>query len=152
MRNLLAIALVLVCGIAFTATACRTGGVGGMVEGDTYKTEGWLNNDTYQIVTIGVAKKTLTNKWARRASSKRAAILNAHYQVIEKFKGSTIEGAAGMKDFEMTGIAVAQQLKATVKTGTVKRVTWNDNDDCEILYVIRQKGLKKQVSAAQWSK
>ena len=146
------IALILVFGIAFAFTSCGTRNMTVGIEGETYKTEGWVNNDTYQIVTIGVAKKTLTNKWARRASSKRAAILNAHYQVIEKFKGSTIEGAAGMKDFEMTGIAVAQQLKATVKTGTVKRVTFNDNDDCEILYVIRQKGLKKQVSAAQWGK
>ncbi len=61
----------------------------------------------------------LKTKTARRESAKRAAILNAQYQVLEKFKGSKIEGAAGMSDFENTGIAIAQEIQGVVKGGSV---------------------------------
>ena len=93
----------------------RRSKIGGTVEGETFTTEGWIDDDTFRIAAAGVPTKTLTNKVQRKEASKRAAILNAQYQVIEKFKGSKIEGASGMENFEMTGIAVAQELKAVCK-------------------------------------
>lgn len=50
----------------------------------------------------------------------------------------------------MTGIAVAQELKAIAKGGSVKKVTWDEEQNCEIIYVVHAKGLKKKVSAAKW--
>lgn len=143
--------MIFLFGIALSVTSCQTGGPQHTVEGKEYITEGWLDDDTFQLQAAGAPTKTLTNKVARRESSKRAAILNAQYQVIEKFKGSQIEGAAGMQNFEMTGIAVAQQLKAFIKAGSTKSVVWDDEDNCSIIYVVRQRGLKKQVSAAKWT-
>ena len=77
-------------------------------------------------------------------------MLNAQYQVLEKFKGSSIEGASGMSDFESTGIAIAQEVDGIVKGGSVFSATWDEEDNCEIIYEVKAKGLKKKVEAASW--
>ncbi len=149
MKKILIFGLILAAGFVITLTSC-SGKIGGTIEGQTYTTEGWIDNDTFQIAAAGVPTKTLTNVVQRKEASKRAAILNAQYQIIEKFKGSSVEGASGMENFEMTGIAVAQELKAVTKGGSVKKVTWDDEQNCEIIYVVHAKGLKKKVAAAKW--
>ncbi len=148
MKKLMTFALVLTVG--FALTACGGSKIGGTVKGETFKTEGWIGNDTFRIAAAGAAKRTLTNKIARRESAKRAAILNAQYQILEKFKGAKLEGATGMSDFEMTGMAVAQEVQGVVKGGSVYKVTYDAEDNCEIIYEVKAKGLKQKVSAAKW--
>jgi hypothetical protein len=150
MKKFLILALILSAGFVFTLTSCGGSKIGGTVEGETFTTEGWIDDETFRIAAAGVPTKTLTNVVQRKEASKRAAILNAQYQVIEKFKGSKIEGASGMENFEMTGIAVAQELKAVSKGGSVKKVTWDEEQNCEVIYEVHAKGLKKKVSAAKW--
>ncbi|OHD70705.1 MAG: hypothetical protein A2W19_12040 [Spirochaetes bacterium RBG_16_49_21] len=150
MRKIMMLALILSAGALIALTSCGGPKIGGTVEGETFTTEGWVDDDTFRLAAAGIAKKDLTNIIQRKESSKRAAILNAQYQVIEKFKGSKIEGASGMENFEMTGIAVAQELKAVAKGGSVKKVTWDDEQNCEVIYEVRAKGLKKKVAAAEW--
>jgi hypothetical protein len=148
MKKYLAFAIVFALVAGLSLTSCG-GGIGGQVKGESFKTEGWVDDNTYRIAAAGVAKKTLTNKIQRRESSKRAAILNAQYQILEKFKGAKTEGAAGMSDFEMTGIAVAQEVKGVVKGGSVRKVTYDAEDNCEIIYEVKAKNLKKKVMAAE---
>ncbi len=150
MKRILIFAMIIAFGTIFALTSCGGQKIGGTVEGDSFRTEGWIDDNTYRIAAGGVPTKTLTNILQRKESSKRAAILNAQYQVIEKFKGSKIEGAAGMENFEMTGIAVAQELKAVTKGGSVQKVTWDEEQNCEIIYEVHAKGLKSKVSAAKW--
>src|SRR4030067_128115 len=150
MRKIMMLALILSAGALIALTSCGGPKIGGPVEGETFTTEGWVDDDTFRLAAAGIAKKDLKNIIQRKEASKRAAILNAQYQVIEKFKGSKIEGASGMENFEMTGIAVAQELKAVAKGGSVKKVTWDDEQNCEVIYEVRAKGLKKKVAAAEW--
>ncbi len=150
MKKLFVVSLALAMGLLFTFTSCGGSKLGGQVEGQTFKTEGWIDDNTYRLAAAGVSKSTLKNKVARRESAKRAAILNAQYQVLEKFKGSKIEGAAGMSDFENTGIAIAQEVSGIVKGGSVVSATYDEEDNCEIIYEVKAKGLKKKVSAADW--
>jgi hypothetical protein len=150
MKKFFAIAMIFTFGIALSVTSCQTTGPQHTIEGKEYITEGWVDDDTFQLQAAGAPMKTATNKVVRREASKRAAILNAQYQMIEKFKGSQIEGAAGMQNFEMTGIAVAQQLKAFAKGGSVKSVVWDDEDNCSLIYVVHQKNLKKMAASAKW--
>jgi len=152
MKKLFLIVLTISMGLVFTLTSCSSKGnkLGGTVEGETYKTEQWVDKDTYRIAAAGVSNSKLTNKIQRRESAKRAAILNAQYQVLEKFKGSTIEGAAGMSNFESTGIAIAQEVSGYVKGGSVVKATYDDEDNCEIIYEVKAKDLKKKVEAASW--
>ncbi len=150
MKKLFAMALVLSMGLVFTFTSCGGSKIGGNVQGETFKNENWVDENTYRLAAAGVANSKLKNKVARRESAKRAAILNAQYQVLEKFKGSKIEGAAGMSDFENTGIAIAQEIQGVVKGGSVMSATYDEEDNCEIIYEVKAKGLKKKVAAADW--
>jgi hypothetical protein len=148
MKKLFVMALVLTMGLVFTA--CGGSKIGGNVQGETFKNESWVDDNTYRLAAAGVANSKLKNKVQRRESAKRAAILNAQYQVLEKFKGSKIEGAAGMSDFESTGIAIAQEIQGVVKGGSVMSATYDEEDNCEIIYEVKAKGLKKKVQAADW--
>jgi hypothetical protein len=148
MKKLFVMALVLSMGLVFTA--CGGSKIGGNVQGETFKNESWVDDNTYRLAAAGVANSKLKNKVQRRESAKRAAILNAQYQVLEKFKGSKIEGAAGMSDFESTGIAIAQEIQGVVKGGSVMSATYDEEDNCEIIYEVKAKGLKKKVAAADW--
>ena len=148
MKKLFVMALVLSMGLVFTA--CGGSKIGGNVQGETFKNESWVDDNTYRLAAAGVANSKLKNKVQRRESAKRAAILNAQYQVLEKFKGSKIEGAAGMSDFENTGIAIAQEISGVVKGGSVMSATYDEEDNCEIIYEVKAKGLKKKVAAADW--
>jgi len=150
MKKLIAIALVLSVTFVFTLTSCGGGKIGGTVEGKSYRTEGWIDENTYRLAAAGVPTRTLTNKVQRKESAKRAAILNAQYQILEKFKGAKLEGAAGMSNFETTGMAVAQEVSGLVKGGSVYKVTYDAEDNCEIIYEVRAKGLKNKVSGAEW--
>lgn len=151
MKKLLVVAFLLVSGPALLLTGCSSGGIGGQIDGKSFTTEGWIDDDTFRLASMGTPTKTLTNKVARKESAKRAAILNAQYQVLEKFKGSKIEGAAGMKDFETTGIAIAQEVQGVVKGGSVRKTTYDAEDNCEIIYEVKATGLKKKVSTAKWN-
>jgi hypothetical protein len=152
MKKFFIIGLILSAGAIITLASCGGPKIGGTVQGETFTTEGWVDDDTFRLAAAGVPTKTLTNPVQRKESSKRAAILNAQYQIIEKFKGSAVKGAAGMENFESTGIAVAQELEAFTKGGSVKKVTWDEEQNCEIIYEVHAKGLKKKVSSANWGK
>ena len=144
--------LAFIFAIAFTFIACGGGQkkLGGTVKGKTYVTEGWIDDNTYRIAAAGAPKRDLENRVQRRESSRRAAILNAQYQVLEKFKGARLEGASGMSDFEMTGMAVAQEVEGHIKNGSVRTATWDDEDNCEVIYEVKAKDLRKKASSASW--
>jgi len=140
--------LILIFSIVLLAfVACGGGGIGGTVKGDSYTSEGWIDDNTYQTTGVGIAKN-YPNKVQRRQTARRAAIISAQYQVLEKFTGSKVEGAAGMQDFQLTGIAVAQEVQGAIRGGSVIKETYDDEDNCEVIYQVQAKGLKKMVQAS----
>ncbi len=147
MKKYFALAFIFTCLVVFSFTSCGPS-MGGQVKGESFKTEGWVDNDTFRLVTMGVAKKTLTNKVQRRASAQEAAVLDARRKILEKFKGAKTEAASGMSDFEMTGVAVASEVAGVVAGGSVIKATYDTEDNCEVVYEVKAKGLKKKVSAA----
>ena len=143
--------LAFIFAIAFTFMAC--GGskkLGGTVKGKTYTTEGWVDDDTFRVAAAGAPKRDLTNKVQRRESAKSAATINAQAQVLEKFKGARIEGAAGMSDFESSGVAFVKEVEGVIQGGSVKNVTYDEDDNAEVIYEVKAKGLKGKVSSATW--
>ena len=140
-----------VLAVAFTLIACGGGQkkLGGTVKGQSFVMEGWVDNNTYRIVAAG-APGDFQNKIQRQQSAQRAAMLYAQYMVLEKFKGSRIEGAAGMADFQMTGIAIAQEVEGHIKNGSVRKVTFDKDDNAEIIYEVRANDLRRKVGAAEW--
>jgi hypothetical protein len=82
MKKFIALAMIFSVGLLFAFTSCGGGKIGGTVQGETFKTEGWLDDNTYRLAAACVPTKTITNKFQRRESSKRAAIINAQYQIL----------------------------------------------------------------------
>jgi hypothetical protein len=122
--------------------------LGGQVKGDSFKTEGWVDKDTYRSTATGVPKEGLKNKIQRRGTAKEAAVLMAQAHVIEKFKGAKVEGASGVSDYASTGYAASKEFAGLVKGGSVVKETYDDEDNCEVVYEIKSKGLQKQLTGA----
>ncbi len=142
----LVLAAFLVAGLAiFTSCGQKIGGgLDGQVQ--TVKTEGWIDDHTFRVTNMGVAKAGETNVTKRKIQSKEAAILMAQKDILEKFKGARIQGASGSVDGELTGIAIAKEFGGMVKGGSVIKVSWTkEQQDCEIVYEVKGRNLKKQV-------
>ena len=118
---------------------------GGQVKGESFKSEGWVDDNTFRVISTGVPKAGLVNKIQRRGTAKEAAIVMAEKRIIEKFVGARIEGAAGAADYASTGVAVSKQFEGVVKGGTIVKETYDEDDNCEIIYQVEKKGLKKEV-------
>lgn len=146
-KNLaLLLALMLITVYAFSGCSRRVGGGLDSEDAMTVRTEGWIDDHTFRTSAMGVAKSTERNKTKRKIQSKEAAILMAQKTVLEKFKGARIQGASGAADGELTGIAIAKEFGGMVKGGSVLKVTWDrETQDCEIVYEVKARNLKKQV-------
>ena len=136
--------LVLVLTFSAAYISCG-GGMGGEVKGQSFKTEGWVDENTFRVTATGVPKPGLTNKIQRRGTAKEAALIMAQKRIVEKFVGARLEGAAGAADYASTGIAVAKEFGGMVKGGSIIRSTYDKDDNCEIVYQIENRGLKKRV-------
>ncbi|MBN2039257.1 MAG: hypothetical protein JW864_04395 [Spirochaetes bacterium] len=144
MRSIFSLFLLL--SVALLFTACGGGsGMGGQVEGESFVTEGWVSPDIFRVTSTGVPKPGLKNKVQRRGTAKEAALIMAQKRVIEKFVGARLEGAAGAADYASTGIAVSKEFGGLVKGGTIVKSTYDDDDNCEIVYQVEKKNLRKEV-------
>lgn len=136
-----AVSLVFAMGII---TACGSG-FGGQVKGESFASEGWIDNNTFRVVATSAPKPNLTNKIQRRGTAKESAIIMAEKRIIEKFVGARLEGASGSADYASTGVAVSKEFSGVVKGGTIMKETYDDDDNCEIIYQVEKKNLKKEV-------
>lgn len=140
--------LILISLAAFTILSCKTSDEIGTMEGKSYRTQGWIDDDTFRISARGAYPEDEDNPIVKEEMAKRAAIINAQYQVLEKFVGSKIEGASDMKNFRTTGINVTQEIAGTIRGGSVYKETYNDFG-CEIIFEVKAKGLRNKVKATQ---
>lgn len=150
MKKTMIINFIVLFGIALIAPSCSSEKKIGMMEGDSYRTQGWIDENTFRIAARGAYPKgdDEENPIVRQEMAKRAAILSAQYQVLEKFTGAKVTGAAGMKDFRTTGIAVSQEVAGSIRGGSVYSEKYDDNG-CEVIYEVKAKGLQKKVQATQ---
>ena len=148
MKKFLLVALIAVVTISFTA--CGSSKMGGQVKGDSFISEGWVTPDIFRVTATGTPKPGLKNKIQRRGTAKEAAQIMAEKRIIEKFVGARLEGAAGAADYASTGVAVAKEFSGLVKGGTIVKETYDDDDNCEIIYQVEKKGLKKEVEGGAY--
>lgn len=137
--------LVLTLFIATVFSSCGPKGQGGMVKGEEFKSEGWVTPDIFRVTATGVSKPGLTNKIQRRGTAKEAALIMGQKRILEKFVGARLEGAAGSADYASTGIAIAKEFGGIVKGGTIVQETYDEEDNCELIYQIEKKGLRASV-------
>jgi hypothetical protein len=112
--------------------------------------EGWCDIDTFRVRVTGIPSKKAKNPEDRKKSSRMAAVLLAQYQVLDKFKGTKLEGATGIMDTYFPGVAVAKEIISYVKGGTIIAERYDEEQNCEIVYEVRAKNLKKKIQDADW--
>ena len=61
--------------------------------------------------------------------------------------GAKVKGASGSQSGELTGLVITKEFEGHVKGGAIIKKTFNENDDCELVWRIHRKGLKKAAEA-----
>lgn len=143
MKQITVIGVALLVLLSLSVTSCAP--KKSQIKGETFISEGWVNDNTFRVTATGVPKAGLTNKVQRRGTAKEAALIMAQARIIEKFVGARVEGAAGAADYASTGVAVRKQFEGMVRGGTLVTETYDDDDNCEVVYQVEKKGLKKEV-------
>ncbi len=146
MTRKVTVALALIA-FAFALVSCGDN-IGGQVKGESFKTEGWVDDNTYRTTSTSAPKEGLKNKVQRRGTARESAVIIAQSHIIEKFKGAKVEGAAGTSDYASTGFAASKEFSGIVKGGSVMKETYDEDDNVEIVYEIKSKGLKKQLAGS----
>lgn len=106
--------------------------------------EGWINEDTYQIAAGGTPVQSLKAFDQRKESARLDAIMNARCQIIDKFIGVKIKRDE-LKNNDLDGISIPDDIKKIVKSGIVKKTVWDYDENCEIIFEIKYPGLKKKI-------
>jgi hypothetical protein len=151
MKKSLVLSLIFLCGIAFSLSSCKSDKIGGNIikDGEKAKTEGWIDEDTFRMAGMGASPIEENDPFVRKAMSKEAATIDAQVKIIEKFTGAKVQGAAGVKNFRLSGFAAAKEIEGAIKGGSVYNVEWDkETQDCVVIYEVKAKGLQKKVKSA----
>lgn len=147
MKKLVLFGLVLVTCSIMLFISCASGGIGGSIKGETTKTEGWIDEDTFRVSAKASAPDRFTKKIQRENAATDAATILAQCKIIEKFVGAQVKGVTGVHDFENSGQAAAKEISAMIAGGSVLSQTCDDEQNCEVVYEVKAKGLKKKVTS-----
>ncbi|MCP4132190.1 MAG: hypothetical protein GY754_14560 [bacterium] len=123
-------------------SASTLGGVAPDIDFQAQKTLGWINADTYRGVGKATPAPNAQGKSERRMSSKEAALLDAQYRIIEKFIGSRLTATGNLHSNKTSK---KEKFFKIVKAGKIIKATYDNEDNCEIIYEIEAKGLRKMV-------
>ena len=140
---LIASALVLASGCQKKGSNLKSpyGAIGGAISGSTYKTEGWLDEETYRVTMAAVPKQGLTDKDKRRESSQKTAVLLAQARAMDTFAALIYS-----KPYDSTKrLALAKKIGKYVDDGKAVKVTYDGEDNCEVIYEIKAWGLEKKL-------
>ena len=119
-----------------------------MIKGQSYTTEGWLDDHTFQVITIGAPNRRAKGFVRRRTQSKEAALLAAQKRMVELMLGARVSGACGSDSGESTGCAIVKEFEGNVKGGYIVKTTYDKDDNCEIVFRSHGSNLKKQAETA----
>jgi hypothetical protein len=148
MKKIFIMVAVLCAGTIIALNSCSSSGkIGGQVEGDRYKTGGWIDDNTLRMTGSCAPTTGFTNRIARENAAKECAENYAKWRILGMLIGTKIEGASGMKNFEMTGIAISQEGSAVMKGVSCMEGTCDGEQNCEVVCQVTSKGLKQKVLA-----
>jgi hypothetical protein len=109
-------------------------------------TEGWCDENTYHIRQTGAPSLKSKTLKERKLSSKNSAILSAQKRILEKFAELDID--INHAEVDTTAYAIAHEVKKSVKNGKIILEKWDENQNCEIIYEVYSKRLKRKVENA----
>lgn len=144
MKKALYLMLIVSTGMMFCKSTSDT-----LLQNNTtsYQSEGWIDDETFQVRALGAPNPDAEGKVKRRTQSKDAALLAAQARVIELLLGARVQAASGSLDGESTGVAISKEFEGFIKGGSIVELIYDTEDNCEIVYRIHAKSLKKKAKA-----
>lgn len=115
-----------------------------MIKGKTYKTEGWIDDNTFRVTALGAPSPDAKGMVKRKTQARESAIIMAQKRVLEKMIGAELKGASAVKDGESAGVVVTKEFSGMVKGGSVIEETYDEDDNCQVVYEVTGRGLKKR--------
>ena len=113
-------------------------------DGVDYITEGWLDDNTFQVRAIGAPNVSAKGFVKRRTQAEEAALLSAQKRVIEILVGADIKGSSASQDGELDTVALKKQFQSFIKGGLIVKKTFDTSDNCEVTYRIHADALKEK--------
>ncbi len=136
----LVVSFFLYCGDASTRSQLKE-------ESVDYITEGWIDDNTFQVRTIGAPNPKAKGFVKRRTQSEEAALISAQKRVVELMVGAKVSGTSKSESGELESITLTKELEGVVKGGAVIKKSFDKEDNCEITYRIHANGLKEMTEA-----
>ncbi len=136
--------------VAFISSCGKEVGEAGIIKGESYQQEGWVDDDTFRVSAIGTWPEELADakKVIKMNRALEGATLKAQTIVMEKFKGYALKAKSGAESGVGLGEVAIKKIEGVAKGGSVIKKTFDEEYNCEVLYEINSKGLKKMADAS----
>ena len=130
---------------------CGGGGPGteSYIKGEDYETEGFLDDDTFQVIAEGTwpEEDVSARKVIRRNKAKEGALLKAQTRCMEKFKGYALKAKSGAESGVGLGEVALKEIDGYGRGGSIIKTTFDEEDNCSVVYRVHARGLKKMAEA-----
>ncbi len=106
--------------------------------------KGWIDNNTYAIIAVGRPVRTHANARQLKNSARRAAVMNARFKILKRFKALN-RRKSSKGDPPRTRLKQTIMIRDIIKNGKVVYEKFDQRHNCEIIYQIRHKELKRLI-------
>ena len=137
--------------LLFVVAACNSPSVRTRGGCQIIEEPGFTSQHVFKITTTGAPSPTSTSMIQRKTEAEDAAILCAQTYILDKYYGTTIYGQTKPKnqaELRAQERASREQkaFAGVVKGGFVEKKEYDHNQNCEIVFVIEQRNLRKKLS------
>ncbi|MFC2092118.1 hypothetical protein ACFLTD_05035 [Elusimicrobiota bacterium] len=134
------------CIISLSIVGCGGKRMGGAIEGKDVVTEGWIDDNTFQVIAWGEASPDVVGEARWRNQAKEGAQMMAEKRIMEKFKGYALQASGYTEEGANVAVIVTKDVEGIAKGGEIVKTTFDsENRACEIMYRVMGRGLKKRV-------
>ncbi len=111
-------------------------------------TEGWASPDIFRIKATGAPNNGLQDAAQRRSTALENAVKAARNKIFEKFITEKVINSPWMEIsvWDKARISISKELRDAA--GSIIKSVYDDIDNCEIIYQIEKKNLRKEVESS----
>ena len=109
--------------------------------------EGWINDDTFRVMGMGIPSDDETDKFRREVEAKQAAELDGKNKVVAKIVGSYIESLSSTEKGMIDEYVIQERVAGRVRGLSVVESKWDSKQNCTVVMELYSKGLKSQMDS-----
>ncbi len=107
--------------------------------------EGWIDDNTFRVVGMGVAPNSSKDSFQRKLLSKEAALLDAKDKVVSKIVGSYIESVSKSERGVIVQSTIEERVAGRLRGGSVIQTEWDGEENCILTYEVSSNNLRGQL-------